>query len=448
VKPRTEFVCAACGHASPKWAGKCAECGAVGSLQEREIQTAQRGLGSPAPFQTRPLKDIPVKHTERLRTGNPEFDRTLGGGMAPGSLVLIGGDPGVGKSTLVLQTLATLAAAGVRALYVSGEESAVQVKLRSERLGASGSEMLLLCETSLPRILDEARKARPQVMVIDSVQTIYRDDIGATPGSVSQLRECTLDLMVFAKTTGCVTLLIGHVTKEGQIAGPRVLEHMVDTVCYFEGDRKGQFRILRTIKNRFGATDEIGVFEMSGAGLLPVGNPSKVFLQENTTNFPGSVVSCTMEGSRAMLFEIQSLVGSTSYALPQRVAQGIDQKRLTILLALLERFGGLSVGTSDVFVSVAGGLRIDDPGTDLALALAVAGGLLGFALPARTLVMGELGLSGEVRSVSGMEQRVKEAERLGFETLVLPASGKLPKTHAKTTLVRVARLEAALEWAR
>ena len=394
-----------------------------------------------------PLHQIATQQTRRLSTSNAEFDRTLGGGMAPGSLILIGGDPGVGKSTLVLQTLAVMAAAGGPTLYVSGEESAVQVKLRSERLQVPGSEMLLLCETSLSRILAEARSINPKVLVIDSIQTVYRDDLPGTPGSLSQLRECTLDLMVFAKSTGCITVLVGHVTKEGQIAGPRVLEHMVDTVCYFEGDRNHQYRILRTIKNRFGATDEIGVFEMTSKGLDSVENPSKVFLQENNEAYPGSVVSCTLEGSRALLFEIQALVGATTFAMPQRVAAGIEQKRLTILLALLDKFGGVHIGASDVFVSVAGGLRVDDPGTDLALALAVAGNFLGFRLPSHSIAIGELGLSGEVRAVSQLDLRVKEAHRLGFKHIVVPATGKLPSI-PDLQVTRVSRLEQAVEWAR
>jgi len=405
------------------------------------------GTGAPGASSAVPLSQISVERTQRLSTANSEFDRTLGGGMAPGSLILVGGDPGVGKSTLVLQTLATMAAAGIKALYVSGEESAVQVKLRSERLGVPGSDLLLLCETSLRRVLEEARILKPQVLVIDSIQTIYREDLPGTPGSLSQLRECTLDLMVFAKSSGCITLLVGHVTKEGQIAGPRVLEHMVDTVAYFEGDRNHQYRILRTIKNRFGATDEIGVFEMTSKGLEPVANPSKVFLQENNASFPGSVVSCTLEGSRALLFEIQALVGNTSFAMPQRVAAGIEQKRLTILLALLDKFGGVHIGNSDVFVSVAGGLRVDDPGTDLALALAVAGNFLNFHLPPHSIVIGELGLSGEVRAVNQLELRVKEAHRLGFRHILVPASGKLPAIPG-LQVSRVARLEQAVEWAR
>ncbi len=406
-------------------------------------EQSSRGLGTPLANAPIPLKDIPTEDTTRIGTGNAELDRTLGGGFAPGSLILLGGDPGIGKSTLVLQTLARLSAAGVSTLYVTGEESAVQLKLRSQRLQVAGSDMPLLCETNLHRILDHARKIKPTVMVVDSIQTVYREDLPGTPGSLNQLRECTLELMVFAKSSNCVVLLVGHVTKEGQIAGPRMVEHMVDTVAYFEGDRNHQLRILRTVKNRFGATDEIGVFEMTHSGLLAVENPAHIFLHPNMDAAPGSVVSCTMEGSRALLFEIQALVNQSNYSVAQRVAAGIDQKRLTIILALLEKFAGIMVGGSDVFVSVAGGFRIADPGTDLALAVSVASNHLNFPIPPQTLFIGELGLAGEVRPVSQMDLRVKEAARLGFKNVVLPREGKVNK-YKDLQIHRVSRLENAI----
>jgi len=451
-KNDTEYVCSACGAVFQKWSGKCERCGAWSTLSERKVQDTRptRGLGGDT-FQGKalPLSAIEAKNTERLSSADSEFDRTLGGGFAPGSLVLIGGDPGIGKSTLVLQTLATMSAAGVKTLYVSGEESPVQVKLRSERLKVSGSDLLLLCETDLARILDEARRIKPEILVIDSIQTVYKTDLQGTPGSVTQLRECTLDLMVFAKNTGCITILIGHVTKDGQIAGPRILEHMVDTVAYFEGDRNNQYRILRTIKNRFGATDEIGVFEMTSCGLVPVPNPSKVFLQENTQAFPGSVVSCTIEGSRALLFEAQALVSATNFAVAQRVAAGIDPKRLTIILALLDKFGGVTVGNSDVFASIAGGLKVNDTGTDLAIALAIAGNHLGIAMPLHAIVIGELGLSGEVRPVSQLDLRIKEAQRLGFTKIIAPGNEKTAgKVSKEISRVSVTRLEEAVDWLR
>lgn len=450
LKVLSEYACKECGSVSSKWAGKCPSCGAWSSLveQAKTSDSRNRGLSQAVQYEGRPiaLKEIATTDTKRLSTANSEFDRTLGGGLAPGSLVLIGGDPGIGKSTLVLQTLATMSAAGVKALYVSGEESAVQVKLRSERLEVSGSSLMLLCETSLEKILKEAKAFKPEILVIDSIQTVYKQELPGTPGSISQLRECTLELMVFAKNTGCITLLIGHVTKDGQIAGPRILEHMVDTVAYFEGDRNHQYRILRTIKNRFGATDEIGVFEMTSRGLCPVENPSKVFLQDSLEAAPGSVVSCTLEGSRAILFEAQALVNQTNYAVPQRVAAGIDPKRLTIILALLEKFGGLEIGASDVFASIAGGMKLNDTATDLAVALAIASNHLTKPLPKQTLVIGELGLSGEVRGVNLLELRIKEAARLGFKEMLVPAQGTLKSDFPGIKVYRIKTLAEAVEW--
>ena len=450
-KKEIEFLCTDCGNTTPKWVGKCPFCGAWNTLKEHAVERvvdaggSGRGLGGPV-HRVVPLKEVATEDTRRLSTANSEFDRVLGGGLAPGSLVLIGGDPGIGKSTLVLTTLATMTAAGVKSLYVSGEESACQVKLRSERLNVSGSDMLLLCETSLEKVIRQAEETKPQVLVIDSIQTMYKHDLPGTPGSASQLRECTLDLMVFAKNSGCITILIGHVTKDGQIAGPRILEHMVDTVVYFEGDRNHQYRLLRTIKNRFGATDEIGVFEMTGHGLESVENPSKVFLQEDAEPAPGSVVCCTLEGSRAMLFECQALVSQTGYAVPQRVAVGVDPKRLTIILALLEKFGGVAVGMSDVFVNIAGGMKVNDGSSDLALALAIASNHLGIPLRRQTVAIGELGLSGEVRSVSLLEQRLKEAKRLGMDEAIVPAVGKLPDSISGIRIVRVKTLSEAVSW--
>ncbi|MDR2584207.1 MAG: DNA repair protein RadA [Fibromonadaceae bacterium] len=440
-KKTIQYICEECGSIFPHKVSKCPECGVSGLFVVEKTSMPQGVASTSEPM---PISEVPTKHSKRLTSGNQEFDRTLGGGMAAGSLILIGGDPGIGKSTLVLQTLSTIAAAGCQTLYVSGEESAAQVKLRAERLGTAGSDMMLFCETSLGKILECAEKIKPQVMVIDSIQTMYSEDLPGTPGSVSQLRECALKLMVYAKNSGTITMLVGHVTKDGQIAGPRILEHMVDTVAYFEGDKKGQYRILRTVKNRFGATDEIGVFEMTSLGLIPVQNPSKVFLQEGELS-PGSAVSCTIEGSRAMLFEIQALVGKTSYAMPQRVSAGVEAKKLTIILALLERFAKLQVSNSDVFVSVVGGLKLEDPGIDLPLALAIVGNARNVSLPPHSIVIGELGLSGEIRSVSSLDLRIKEAHRLGFEKIVVPESGKIP-TIKGIEIIKFARLEQAVGW--
>jgi len=439
-KKNIQYTCEECGSVFPHKVSKCPECGVSGLfVVETSIPQGVASMSVPMP-----ISQVPTKHSKRLTTANQEFDRTLGGGMAAGSLILIGGDPGIGKSTLVLQTLSTIAAAGCQTLYVSGEESAAQVKLRAERLGTAGSDMMLFCETSLGKILECAEQIKPQVMVIDSIQTVYSEDLPGTPGSVSQLRECALKLMVYAKNSGTITMLVGHVTKDGQIAGPRILEHMVDTVAYFEGDKKGQYRILRTVKNRFGATDEIGVFEMTSLGLIPVQNPSKVFLQEGELS-PGSAVSCTIEGSRAMLFEIQALVGKTSYAMPQRVSAGVEAKKLTIILALLERFAKLQVSNCDVFVSVAGGLKLEDPGIDLSLALAIVGNARNISLPPHSIVIGELGLSGEIRPVSSLDLRIKEAQRLGFEKIVVPASGKVSAVKG-IEIIKFAKLEEAVGW--
>ncbi len=444
-KNPTIYVCASCGSVQTKWAGKCPDCGAWSTLEESSAPppaTGPRGLS--ASGGPRPIGEISGEEVSRIRSGNAELDRALGGGFAPGSLLLVGGDPGIGKSTLLLQTSATLAAAGLRVLYASGEESAEQIKLRAMRLGVGGSAVRLLCETSLTALLEHARKFKPEFLVVDSIQTLFKEELPGTPGRVAQIRECTLDLMNFAKSAPCVTVIVGHVTKEGQIAGPRVLEHMVDTVVYFEGDRDLQFRVIRTVKNRFGSTNEIGVFEMQSCGLVPVSNPSALFLQQSGETAPGSVVSCAVEGTRALMFEVQALVASAGYSTGQRVALGLDGRKLAILLALLERYGGMQLGNTDVFASVAGGLKTDDPATDLAVALAVAGNLRRKALLPRTVAIGELGLGGEVRPVSQIELRLQEAARLGFERAVVPAAAKLKEVKG-LELLRVKRLDQALD---
>ncbi len=438
------FICRQCGSTQTKWAGKCPDCGAWSSFEETappQPSTGGRGLASSTP--PRLIETIDVEKTFRLKSGNSELDRTLGGGFAPGSLLLIGGDPGIGKSTLLLQTAATLSAAGIRVLYASGEESAEQIKLRALRLNVASAKIHLLCETSLSALLEEAKKLKPQFLVVDSIQTLFKEELPGTPGSVTQIRECTLDLMNFAKSEKCITVLVGHVTKEGQIAGPRVLEHMVDTVVYFEGDRNLEYRILRTIKNRYGSTNEIGVFTMQQSGLLPVSNPSQLFLQENRENSPGSMISCTLEGTRALLFEVQALASPSGYSTPQRVALGFDSRRLTIILALIERYGSTPLGSIDIFASIVGGLKIDDPATDLAIALAVIGNARKKVLASRAVVLGELGLDGGVRVVSQLDLRLQEASRLGFTRAIIPAGGTLPKVKGMQ-FERVSRLEQAI----
>ncbi len=444
-KSKSLFVCNSCGVEHNKWAGQCSACSEWSTLVEVELEAAesQRGLRS----KNTPvfLKDISEDQQERLHTGNSELDRTLGGGFIPGSLTLIGGDPGIGKSTLLLQTTALLAAAGLKVLYVTGEESLEQIKNRARRLGVPEAEILLFCETNLSQILGQVRKIAPDVLIVDSIQTVFKEDLSGTPGSVTQIRECTLELMVQAKTHQCTTILVGHVTKEGQIAGPRILEHMVDTVVYFEGDRNDSFRLLRTIKNRFGSTNELGVLEMRAEGLRAVSNPSELFLQQNRGAFPGNVVTCSLEGSRSFVFELQALVASSSYAVAQRVALGLDSKRLTLILALLEKFGGIQIGANDVFVSAVGGLKVVDPAADLAVALAMAGNFLNKSLPSDWIALGELGLNGEVRQIQQLENRLREARRLGFSHAIVPAGSKKLNISGME-LHPIARLEKAIDW--
>ncbi|MGL1901283.1 MAG: DNA repair protein RadA [Fibrobacterales bacterium] len=420
------FICDSCGQEEKNWLGKCPGCGEWDTLKEFVEPTQSRGIGSDSKPGSKAisLNDINISATRRLLTGNQEFDRTLGGGFAPSSLVLIGGDPGIGKSTLLLQTATNMQTAGISTLYITGEESAEQIKLRADRLNVGNSDLTILCETDILRIFDAVKKLNPDIIIVDSIQTIYKEAVSGAPGSASQIRECTLDLMVFTKSFGCITILIGHVTKDGQIAGPKILEHMVDAVVYFEGDINSHYRILRSIKNRFGATNEIGVLEMTNLGLTPVANPSGFFIQENTLNTPGSSVCCTQEGSRSLLFEIQALVNTSNYAVPQKVSMGIDGKRITIILAILEKFAGVTIGNSDVFVQVAGGLKIDDTTSDLALAFAISCNHLNKSIEGKVIIMGELGLSGEVRRVNQLEVRLKEAKRLGFDTAIVPTSNK------------------------
>lgn len=422
-KSGTLYACRECGDTTAKWSGKCLSCGTWDSLVEvsatsLEGETQKRGLGDVGAAVR--LKEIETKNEPRIRTGMTEFDRVLGGGIVPGSLVLIGGDPGIGKSTLLLQAATILSAAEVSVLYVTGEESLTQLKMRAERLETPSPDMFVLSETNLDAIFKQCQQTRPRVLVIDSIQTIYKPDLPGSPGSMTQLKECTLALMVHAKSTGTAIFIVGHVTKEGVLAGPRMLEHMVDTVVYFEGERHNAYRILRAVKNRFGATNEIGVFEMASLGLIQVDNPSQVFVHNRGERDPGSVVSCSVEGTRPILVEVQALVSKSNYSMPQRVSMGLDSKRLTIILALLEKFAGIDIGPQDVFVSLAGGFRVEEPAVDLAIASAVASNHLGRKCLPNTLVLGELGLNGELRTIPQAEARVREAARLGFKSIVLP----------------------------
>jgi DNA repair protein RadA/Sms len=431
AKLKIQYSCIECGAIQNKWAGKCDACGEWNCLEEiKAVDKNSRSIVKNKVSKAIALKDVSAREIERISTGNSEVDRVLGGGLTADSLLLLGGDPGIGKSTILLQLLNTLATAGHKCLYASGEESAEQVLSRSKRLEMPNSEILFLAENSLDAILKSCDEHDPKLVVIDSIQTVFKESVQSAPGSITQVRECTMELMQLAKGTGKIVLLVGHVTKEGQLAGPKHLEHMVDTVIYFEGDKQLQYRMLRSIKNRFGAAGEIGVLEMTARGLFPVDNPSKLFIDENRQSKPGSVASCIVEGTRNLAFEMQSLVCPQSYAVSQRVALGVEPRRLTILLALLEKFAGLELGTHDVFTSVSGALKINDPGCDLALALAVASSLMNKTLPPTLLVLGEVGLGGEVRPVSQIENRLKECARMGFNQIILPLS-QVPKRVTK-----------------
>lgn len=420
-KARTVFVCQACGGQHPKWLGRCAECGTWNSLAEEPVgATAASAVGGLAGTPVR-LPDVPLERTEtRVPTGISELDRVLGGGLVAGSVTLIGGDPGIGKSTLLLQLADRLAQRGQRVLYVSGEESNRQIRLRAERIGAHSEAVWLLAETSLDRTIEAAIAQAPQALIVDSVQTLRSETLESAAGSVGQVREVASRLMVLAKQTGTATFLVGHVTKDGAIAGPRVLEHIVDTVLYFEGEKGHPYRILRTVKNRFGSTQEVGVFEMNGAGLSEVANPSELFLSERSHGTSGSAILASAEGTRPILVEIQALVTSPAAGTPRRAANGIDPARLGLLLAVLEKRVGLGVGGQDVFVNVAGGLSLDEPAADLAVAAAVASSWLERPIEAKTVVFGEIGLAGEIRAVPHAEIRLREAAALGFSRCVLP----------------------------
>ena len=419
---RTAYVCQECGYESAKWLGRCPACEAWNTFVEEPAEGSTRG-----PRRERPLGIAPIPITEvslhaepRIEVGIGEIDRVLGGGLVPGSIVLIAGDPGIGKSTLVLQVAQQVASRG-SVLYVSGEESIRQTKMRAARLGAESSGLMVLAETDLEEIKAQVAQMQPRLLIVDSIQTMYRPDLPAAPGSVGQIRECTGDLLRVAKSDGGPAILVvGHVTKEGAIAGPRVLEHMVDTVLYFEGERHHAYRLLRVTKNRFGSTNEIGIFAMSGRGLVEVSDPSALFLSERPVDAPGSVVVCAVEGSRPLLLEIQALVTRTPFGLPRRTAAGVDLNRMVLLLAVLEKRAGLHLMNFDVYVSVAGGVRVDEPAVDLAVALAVASSHRERPADPATVAVGEVGLGGEVRAVSRTQSRVAEAAKLGFRRMILP----------------------------
>jgi DNA repair protein RadA/Sms len=425
-KARTTFACQTCGFQSPRWLGRCPDCQGWNTLVEERVDTAAdaKGYASPgAPSTAQPLTEVRAAETPRQQSGIGELDRVLGGGVVPGSVVLIGGDPGIGKSTLVLQALAALARTGTM-LYVSGEESPQQIKMRADRLGITEDRLLILAETSLERIVEQIQTLDPGVVAIDSIQTVFTEQLSSAPGSIGQVRESAARLVVHSKAANRATFLVGHVTKDGSFAGPRVLEHMVDTVLYFEGDRGHPFRILRAVKNRFGSTNEIGVFEMKESGLQPVANPSALFLAERPEEVPGSVVIASIEGTRPILVEVQALVSATSFGTPRRTTLGVDPNRVAVLIAVLEKKMGIHLLGQDVFVNVAGGVRIDEPAADLGVIAAVASSFLDKPVDPHTLLIGEVGLAGEVRAVGQAETRVREAMKLGFARCILPESSR------------------------
>lgn len=424
AKVRTSFECQSCGYKSPKWMGICPKCGsAEGFLEVKdvpEVEHKARLQGTNPVAGPIKLSDVTFHENDRMPTGIAEFDRVLGGGFMKGSFVLLGGDPGIGKSTLTLQI--GRANPGMKILYVSGEESPTQIRQRASRLGMNDADMYLYPETDINRIVEQARAIRPDLLVVDSIQTVFRPEQTGMPGNLSQIRECALMLMQLAKSEGMTTLIIGHMTKDGDLAGPKVLEHMVDTVLQFEGDSNYAYRLLRSIKNRFGATNEIGVFEMTDAGLVDVTNPSQLFISGFDHRISGNAVVCTMEGSRPLLTEVQALVGNTTYGMPQRTATGFDQRRLALLLAVLEKRAGYRFADQDVFVNVAGGMKLQEPATDLGIACALVSALTNRPVGKNTIFIGEIGLGGEIRGVNRIGQRVQEAKKMGFETAVVPES--------------------------
>ncbi len=449
AKLKTKWICQNCGYETPKYLGKCPDCGKWGTLVEEVFDSSvQPVLSKSVMNDTKPclINDIELDNTIRFSTGIEEFDRVLGGGFVQGSIVLLAGDPGIGKSTILLQTSKYICNGDRKALYVSAEESASQVKLRAKRLGVESNSLFIYSQTNFEAIKNQIEELKPQVLIIDSIQAVYSEAITSSPGSVSQIRECTNILMDIAKNKNITVIVIGHVTKEGNIAGPKVLEHMVDTVIYFEGDRYKSYRLLRCMKNRFGTTNEVGVFNMCDDGLHEISNPSEMFLNErNNSVAPGSVVIATNEGTRPLLIEIQALVGTTPYPSPRRVSNGIDYNRLLQILAVLEKRIGLNLSKQDVYVNVIGGMEIDEPAADLGVALAVATCARDVIVSQDTVIVGEIGLSGEIRAVNNLEKRVKEAEKLGFKKIVVPALNKINKDEFKNIeIVFVARLMDAI----
>lgn len=433
------FFCGECGYESTKWLGKCPACGSWNTMLEQKKISSIPSINNLTYAHAIPLADVTTTASGRVSSGIGELDRVLGGGIVPGSVTLLGGDPGIGKSTLLMQTAAELTKQGT-VLYVTGEESASQLKLRAERLGVGG-DMLILAENDLSAIESEVDRVKPAYVMIDSIQTMYSADCSGTNGSISQIREATSLITRMAKRTGAATFIVGHVTKDGAIAGPRILEHMVDTVLYFEGDRQDSFRLLRSVKNRFGSTDEIGVFEMRSTGMAEISDPSTLFI--TGTDLPGCAVTCAMEGTRPMMVEVQALLSASPFSNPRRMAAGLDNNRLVLLLAVLEKKAGLRFYDKDVYTNVVGGIRLDERAGDLAVAMCIAGAGADIALPPRTAILGELSLTGEVRPVNRLDKRIQECARLGFSHIVVPNSDTLPKVDG-LNYTRVKNIREAL----
>ena len=449
-KDKLVYRCTACGAQTPKWMGQCPECGTWDSLTEEKLVAGTPGKAGAGKTVVAakpvPIDSVDVTESQRLHTGITEFDRVLGGGIVDGSLILIGGDPGIGKSTLMLQVLATLSKAGKRCLYVSGEESVRQISMRGKRLESANPSLYVVSETDLDSILAMAEKETYDAMVIDSIQTVFHPEITSTPGSVTQIREASMQFMRLAKTTGLPIFLVGHVTKGGAIAGPRIMEHMVDTVLYFEGDKSHIFRILRAVKNRFGSTNEIGVFEMREQGLTQVPNPSAVFLSERSSVAPGSVVTASMEGSRPILVEIQGLVSSTGLGTPRRTVLGLDSHRVSLIVAVMEKRLGMNLAGLDIFMNVTGGVRIAEPAADLAIAAALASSFLDRPVHKETTLIGEVGLTGEIRAVSHAQARIKEAAKMGFTRCLVPTATMKQLSKIKgMTIESISFLKDAME---
>jgi DNA repair protein RadA/Sms len=447
AKAKTIYVCNACGGSTPRWQGQCPACQAWNTLEESLSESTStnarfQGLAQAVPRQK--LSAIKAEDMPRLPTGVDEFDRVLGGGLVPGGVVLIGGDPGIGKSTLLLQALAEMSAAGVSVLYSSGEESAAQIALRAKRIALAAPQLEVLAEIQLEKLLTTIDAARPQVVVVDSIQTVYSDALTSAPGSVAQVRECAAQLTRYAKSTGICMLMVGHVTKDGHLAGPRVLEHIVDTVLYFEGDTHSSFRLVRSIKNRFGAVNELGVFAMTEKGLKGVSNPSAIFLSQHAEMVPGACVLVTQEGSRPLLVEIQALVDTAHIPNPRRLAVGLEQHRLAMLLAVLHRHAGIACFDQDVFLNAVGGVKISEPAADLAVLLAIQSSIRNRALPKELIVFGEVGLAGEIRPCPRGQERLKEAAKLGFTIAIIPKAN-LPKSKIPgLRVIPVERIDEAI----